>query len=279
MSGIKVQYFTTFNFTDKKDQNENEDAFFEKPAMGSLCFSLSDGAGGVGIFSADWARFLTQRQPETYPDDRRYWHNWFSTAAEAFYEQIDPENNLNDPLVLQKFYSEGSYATLLYVWIDEQKDELTSLAVGDTFLFHFNLNGRSAMLKQIYPLANHHTLDDFPQLLNWNRAIEDWPAPYQAKLEKNDVIICCTDALAKFFIKALFAGNPAAFAGLLSDQLLERLNTQEAKITSIQPLGLLELISDFFNLSGEKQRIDLLRQLVGEGLEEDDYTISCYIHG
>jgi len=280
MSEINLKHFSTFNFADKKDKSENEDAIACKPGGDALRFSLSDGAGGVGVLSAEWAVFLVHAQPEKYHREDQHWKDWFLKTAEAFYEQINPQQNISDPLVLQKFFSEGSFATLLYLWIDTKQNQLISLAIGDTCLFHFSFgNDENFILKKIYPLMHHRSLDDFPQLLNWNTLHPDWPAPYQQKLEKQDIIICCTDALAKFFISALFSGDPAIFNGLLPQELLEDLESKKPTHAPLTPRGLMQLINELLDNPSEKEQIEILKRWVEQGLEEDDYTISYYIHG
>lgn len=278
MSQNRYRYFTTYNFAEKQSQSENEDASVFHCFDNKLYFSLSDGAGGVGVFSSAWAQHVTQGQPDVAFGPHHSLDQWLLGLGESFYNRNLPKAERIGGLVLQKFYEEGSYATLLYVWIDEEKERIMSLGIGDTCLFHFRLFGDRYILEKLYPINLQHSIDDFPKLLNWNSQHFDWPALYEHDISKGDILICCTDALARFFIRTMYNGDQHVFGNILSKAFLKSLETEQQKIAGSSIEDLLGMIGNFFDLPSEEEKIQILKSWVEVGLEDDDFTIASYIY-
>ena len=278
MSESNLKYFTTYNFAEKDFMHENEDAYKHTVTDDMIRFALSDGAGGIGVFNGEWARFLVDNQPiANYIEED--WQQWLSATSEQFYEHIAPDQTIADSLVLQKFYAVGSFATLLYTWIDLTNNLILSQGIGDTCLFHLRKETmENYKLIKIFPINSYNSITDFPKLLNWNIQHYNWSNTYQSTLQKGDVIICCTDGMARFFIKMLLQGDNAVFDDHLLPCFLESLRSEPEKISGNSVHGLMRMIENFLSLEGEDEKIATLQTWIDQGMEIDDFTISRYIH-
>lgn len=185
--------------TAPKPQNEvlasgmrpNEDALRADPETG--CFAVADGAGGTGIFSGQWARYLLDHLPteplRTYTELTA----WIETIWEVFYEEKEAQL-WSDGIRRNKFYREGSAATLLAVW---QKEKRTHwMSYGDSNLLWISAEGA---YKGSFPAQCLRDFTDFPRLVNWH---EQWmsAAGFRADVlvpDTGDYLLLASDALAQ----------------------------------------------------------------------------------
>ncbi len=248
--------FTSNNPVDKIFE-ENEDALRVVPYDNSKkLIAISDGAGGVGIYCKQWAEFIVEKAPEI-PDSNL--NSWFLEVSKEFYLKYC-DIDFGDIETKEKFISGGSYATLLFLWIDYDKKFLHYVAVGDSSLFIFRKEEDGTYLPSlIYPINNNEFIDQNPTLLNWKKAnqIDTFKT---FSLQKGDIILAGTDSISRWVLENLLVLKPTETRALLNpdfkinNETLEKyklINDSFEKIEEIFdkiPKDKIESISYFENL-------------------------------
>ena len=90
----------------------NEDAVIAKKDV----IAVSDGAGGGGLFAERWSQYLVDHLPDNPIKNYKAFDKWIDTIWEPFYNDCEKEAQKIGGLLLNKFYDEGSFATLVAVW-------------------------------------------------------------------------------------------------------------------------------------------------------------------
>lgn len=80
--------------------------------------AVSDGAGGGGVFADLWSRYLVDRLPDEPITDYQTFDAWIDSIWEPFYNDCEEKAKQEGGMILNKFYDEGSFATLVVVWND-----------------------------------------------------------------------------------------------------------------------------------------------------------------
>jgi hypothetical protein len=109
----------------------NEDAAIAKDDL----IAISDGAGGGGVFADLWSRYLVEHLPDKPIIDYQAFDNWIDGIWEPFYNDCEKLAQLESGLLLNKFYDEGSFATIVSVWKNGQW-----MCYGDSVAFCYDLN-------------------------------------------------------------------------------------------------------------------------------------------
>lgn len=179
--------------THKFEKNTlNEDAAIAKEQL----IAVSDGAGGGGVFAEKWSRYLLKQLPAGSPiTSFSQLDDWIDKIWEPFYTACEKEALTQGGLFLEKFYDEGSFATLAAAW--KVKDEYVWMTYGDTMVFH-------------YDTASGELEHSPMQLADFNKApylISDKdPLREQGfmqgrfKASRSSVVIIASDTLAHFIL-------------------------------------------------------------------------------
>jgi len=186
-------------FAKQEEGHENQDAFYWQPsAQGAgWRFALSDGAGGTGALSAAWAQALVENLPAQPLKNAADIDAWINGWVETFLQAAESELTVR-PHLRNKFYLEGSAATLVAAWGDGESIDV--LSYGDSFYalqigenWHFPAQRRDMLQYQQHPY-----------LLNW--AVENTPdigLSYQKFALPTDAhwqLFACTDALGQYLL-------------------------------------------------------------------------------
>lgn len=107
----------------------NEDAATAR--MGVI--TVSDGAGGGGVFADCWSRYLVERLPDEPIESFEAFDKWIDGIWEPFYNRCEEEAKKIGGLFLNKFYDEGAFATLVAVW-----ESGRWMSYGDSVAFCYN---------------------------------------------------------------------------------------------------------------------------------------------
>jgi hypothetical protein len=107
----------------------NEDAAIAKKEV----IAVSDGAGGGGVFAECWSQYLVNHLPDKPIKNYKAFDKWIDGIWESFYNKCEEEAENIGGLFLNKFYDEGSFATLVAVW----KNGLW-ISYGDSVAFCYN---------------------------------------------------------------------------------------------------------------------------------------------
>ena len=107
----------------------NEDAVIAKKEL----IAVSDGAGGGGVFAERWSQYLVDNLPDKPIKSYKDFDKWIDGIWEPFYNDCEEEAKKIGGLFLNKFYDEGSFATLVAVW-----NNGTWISYGDSVAFCYN---------------------------------------------------------------------------------------------------------------------------------------------
>lgn len=119
---------------DEGFQTINQDAI----GVQDKCVVLSDGAGGMGFFNEHWALRLCTSLCSCAPiKNLEDFEAWFEPLRTAFFEEQKP--NITNPSRLPKYEKQGSLATLVAAWHDN--NDLHLLSYGDSGLLVFDESG------------------------------------------------------------------------------------------------------------------------------------------
>ena len=202
----------------------NEDAAIERKEV----IAVSDGAGGGGVFAERWSQYLVAHLPEKPIKNYKAFDKWIDSIWEPFYNECEDEAKKIGGLFLNKFYDEGSFATLVAVW----KNGLW-ICYGDSVAFCYN--------KKTGELQHSFTrLTDFnnpPYLINCKDPLnEDGFRSGKFKVDKNCIVFAASDTLAHYILMMYEVANKEKYA----DELKEAINAQTKNSNFIKTAMTLE---------------------------------------
>ena len=109
----------------------NEDAVIAR----ENAIAVSDGAGGGGVFADLWSKYLVEHLPEKPIKSYQAFDKWIDSIWEPFYNDCEKKAQKEGGMLLNKFYDEGSFATLVAVWKTGEW-----ISYGDSVAFCYNRN-------------------------------------------------------------------------------------------------------------------------------------------
>ena len=107
----------------------NEDAVIAREDA----IAVSDGAGGGGVFADLWSKYLVEHLPEKPIKSYQAFDKWIDSIWEPFYNDCEKKAKKEGGMLLNKFYDEGSFATLVAVWKTGEW-----ISYGDSVAFCYN---------------------------------------------------------------------------------------------------------------------------------------------
>lgn len=166
----------------------NEDAAIARKDV----IAVSDGAGGGGVFADCWSRYLVDCLPDKPIKNYKAFDKWIDGIWEPFYNEYEEKAKSIGGMLLNKFYDEGSFATLVVVWKGGQW-----VSYGDSVAFCYN--------KKTGDLQHTFTrLSDFnnpPYLINCKDPLnEKGFRSGKFKMTKDCVIFAASDTLAHYIL-------------------------------------------------------------------------------
>ncbi len=108
----------------------NEDAAI----VNKNVIAVSDGAGGGGVFAERWSKYLVNHLPDKPITSYVAFDKWIDGIWEPFYNHCEKDAKTIGGLFLNKFYDEGSFATLVAVWKNGNW-----ISYGDSVAFCYNM--------------------------------------------------------------------------------------------------------------------------------------------
>jgi hypothetical protein len=178
-------------------QEKSEDAF----CYTENYWAVADGAGGVGIFAAEWAKYLLEKLPKTPFAQANEMIQWANEIWEEFYQTIDNQELAVE--IKSKFIEEGSLATLIAAYYDGKR--LRAISYGDSALLLYN--AKKNTLRALPSELNTYVKNPF--LINWKEEIlPEGIKTMDFSWKKQEQILLCSDALAQFLLLAFACLNP-----------------------------------------------------------------------
>jgi hypothetical protein len=187
----------------KQDGNfysENEDAVFISDDKKR--FALSDGAGGTGVEAHRWSRYLLEKLPETPIKSFAELSAWQDSIWQSYFDTIQTDLENNAPHALDKFFTEGSSATLISVWLEEKGKTKKAhiVSYGDSVICLFR-----AKTKEIKTnITDLSVFLDSPFLLNSNELPTEHGLYETWDIKKGDVLLIASDTIGQFILSSYY---------------------------------------------------------------------------
>lgn len=188
----------------------NEDAAITKDNL----IAVSDGAGGGGVFADMWSRYLVEHLPDEPIGDFPAFDKWIDSIWEPFYNDCEEKAKAEGGMLLNKFYDEGSFATLVAVWKNGQW-----ISYGDSVAFCYDK--KTGELQ--YSFGRIADFNNPPYLVNCKDPLnEQGFKSGQFDVRPDSIIFTASDALAHYILMMYELANKDKY----QDELQEALNAQ-----------------------------------------------------
>ena len=267
------EYKTLKKYT---DNIPNEDSCYIRDDM----IAISDGAGGCGVFSSEWSKYLVNKIAEMPLDNPivnfEHFDNWIEDIWEPFYNEHEEKAKGHDGIFQTKFYQEGSYATLAVAWKPQTAEDICScFTYGDSVVFHYSKS------KNI--LEHSFTkLEDFsnpPYLISCKDPLEEEGFRHKDFiLEDDSIVFAASDALSHYILMMYYVTHQDNYKDEIK-KISEGYDTN----TQMLKIALAENYDDFdklmikFQTAARDQELfnTFVKDLHQQGLLEiDDYTLA-----
>lgn len=196
----------------------NEDAVIAKDSL----IAVSDGAGGGGVFADKWSKYLVDHLPDKPIKTFSAFDKWIDGIWEPFYNDCEEKAKKEGGMLLNKFYDEGSFATLVAVWSTGHW-----ISYGDSVAFCYHRN--TGILDHSFT-----KLADFnnpPYLVNCKDPLNREGFRHgKFEIDEDCIVFAASDALAHYILMMYEVANKDRFA----DELQEALNAQAKNSNSIK---------------------------------------------
>ena len=243
----------------------NEDSGIAKEEL----IAVSDGAGGGGVFADLWSKYLVEHLPEEPICDFESFDKWIDSIWELFYNNSEVLAKLEGGMLLNKFYDEGSFATLVAVWKSGQW-----ISYGDSVAFCYN-----KLTKVMnYSFTKLVDFNNPPYLVNCKDPLNKQGFNSGTfEIDENCIVFATSDALSHYILMMYEVANKDKYL----DELQEAINAQTKNSNFIKSaLGIkrIDFEKDVLGklLSASKNKGNFgrhLRSLKKSGLlAHDDYT-------
>lgn len=254
-----------------KESNFNEDAVLATESM----IAVSDGAGGGGLFADKWSQFLLNKLPMTPLKSFEDFDKWVDGIWEEFYTVQEAEALKLDALTLDKFYSEGSFATIAAVWYCN--DSIQWLTYGDSVVFCYDIETHEL-------ISTVNSLKDFneaPYLVSTNEPLKaNGFKRGTFAISPSKIYFCASDALSFYIMTTYLAWKE----GEISQQIKQVLSCKSKnanfayKILSEKFDFESDVLNKLLRASRNRHNFTLhLNRLYKKGIiASDDYSI-CFM--
>jgi hypothetical protein len=187
----------------KQDGNfysENEDAVFISDDKKR--FALSDGAGGTGVEAHRWSRYLLEKLPETPVKSFTELSAWQDSIWQFYFDTIQTDLENNAPHALDKFFTEGSSATLISVWLEGKGKTKKAhiLSYGDSVICLFRAKNKEIKTN----ITDLSVFLDSPFLLNSNELPTEHGIYETWDIKKGDVLLIASDTIGQFILSSYY---------------------------------------------------------------------------
>ena len=239
----------------------NEDAVITRKNL----IAVSDGAGGGGLFADRWSKYMLRHLPNAPILSAEKLDEWIGGIWEDFYNKAEESAKRLGGMALDKFYDEGSFATLAAVW-RLPNGKCRWIAYGDSVIFHYDYVTKK--------LSHSFTaLADFnrpPYLINCKDELN--PVGYKCgefSLTKGSFVFVVSDALAHYVLMMYELAMGETYSEEIRDAICA-----SSKNGNLLKKGLSLPAFRF-----EKEVIDRLRRGVYDGRYYKKWLISLYGKG
>lgn len=253
------------------EQSPNED--FATSGKGFI--ALSDGAGDCGLYADKWSQYLvgelSRKQPITSFEQL---DNWVEGIWEPFYNRYEAKAKEGDAMLLNKFYSEGSCATLVAAWLVNKK-QCHWMAYGDSLLFHYDKSSGELW----HSFTKLGDFDRPPYLISCKDPLVAEGFKHGViEVKEGSLIFACSDALSELVLMMYQVSKWDEYQAELEALVNE--HTSVSPMVQVAREMKLDFWKDLLEPLYESARSNnsfaqLMRRWYDQGLVElDDYTVA-----
>lgn len=243
----------------------NEDAVKATPEW----IAVSDGAGGGGVFADKWSNYLVEHLTDEPITSFEAFDKWIESIWEPFYNECEAKAQKEGGMLLNKFYDEGSFATLVAVWKDGHW-----MSYGDSVAFCYNR--KTGQLD--YSFGRIVDFNNPPYLVNCKDPInENGFKSGKFEIKSDSIVFAASDALAHYILMMYEASNKDLF----SEDLLEATDAQTKNSNFVRTVMALkhkdfeQRLTKLLELKHKGLFKEHLRKLYRDGLIGlDDYSLA-----
>lgn len=226
----------------------NEDAAIARKEV----IAVSDGAGGGGVFADLWSKYLVEHLPDKPIKSYKAFDKWIDGIWEPFYNDSEERAKTEGGMFLNKFYDEGSFATLIAIWKNGQW-----VSYGDSVAFSYNR--KTGILQHSFT-----KLVDFnnpPYLINCKDPLEKKGFRHgRFEIDDDCMVFVASDTLAHYVLMMYELANKDEYA----DELKKAIDAQTKN-------------SNFIMTAKRIRKRDFKKDVI-EKLENCDYQQQFKLH-
>lgn len=248
----------------------NEDAALAKEKLAAV----SDGAGGGGVFAELWSSYLLAQLPASTIHNFQQLDAWVDGIWEPYYKDCEVKAKKQGALFLNKFYDEGSFATLAAVWLLDDGKTAEWMTYGDSVVFCYNFHSHKLQYSDIRLAAFDHA----PYLIGSSAELktEGFHAG-QFKIEGEEVVFVATDALSHYILMRYELCHKEVYKDEINEAIAARtknsnlVKAAEGELTDFEK-SLCQLLDA---AREQKDFTQLMSRLEASGLlAHDDYSLA-----
>lgn len=252
------------------DHVANEDSFFSS----DTCIAVSDGAGGCGLFADEWSQYLIEQLTKNKPiTSFTELDEWVDSIWESFYNEHEEKAKQGDGILLNKFYNEGSCATIAAAWITGDK-QCKWMAYGDSVVFHYSF--QTGVLEHSFT-----KLADFsnpPRLVSCKDPLEEEGFRNgEFVLDDSSIVFVASDALSHYILMMYELAHCKEFGEELAEEYLKQSgNSQLLKTAETIKFDFgTDVLQSLLDATLSSSQFELyLKELNSKGiLDMDDFTL------
>lgn len=185
----------------------NEDAAIARKEV----IAVSDGAGGGGVFADCWSKYLVERLPDEPIESFEAFDKWIDSIWEPFYNEYEAEAKTIGGLFLNKFYDEGSYATLVAVW-----ESGRWVSYGDSVAFCYNRESKELQ----HSFTRLADFNNPPYLINCKDPLdENGFRSGGFNIDDDSIVFTASDTLAHYILMMYEVAHRDMFGNELQEAI------------------------------------------------------------
>lgn len=185
----------------------NEDAAIAKEKV----IAVSDGAGGGGVFADRWSQYLVDNLPDKPIKNYKAFDKWVDRIWEPFYDECEGIAKSEGGMFLNKFYDEGSFATLVAVWKNGQW-----ISYGDSVVFCYNCKSKELQ----HSFTRLVDFNNPPYLINCKDPLDEKGfRSGKFKVDNDCIVFAASDTLAHYIIMMYEIDNREKYAAELEEAI------------------------------------------------------------
>ena len=199
--------------------------------------AVSDGAGGGGVFADLWSKYLVDHLPDEPITDYQAFDAWIDSIWEPFYNDCEEKAKQEGGMLLNKFYDEGSFATLVAVWSDGRW-----ISSGDSVAFCYDK--KTGQLQHTF--GRIVDFNNPPYLINCKDPSDEKGFKCgKFKMDNDCIVFAASDALAHYILMMYEVAQREKYA----EELQEAIDAQTKN-------------SNFINTAMRLRKIDFAEKVI-----------------